>query len=258
MAKIPASIGIYEAPIMSPLKQLLSWFKSLSEGWKRTLFSAFVAATIAVAALVISPLINMVIDVLRPIVSKGVQPEPTATAMLQSSEELAFAAERVRACMEAHGLPRQKVVMVENLFMPESTLDWKPGDLVDRTTIEYCEWPPSSYSEADGYVQLVSEAVVGPGLAEATGATYADRIFSQCQTLSLSYGFGKQGVSGNSSFEVIAGSIIDGNGNPWDPDVIDENPDHYRLPFLGIYTRKGEVVVIRNAGLYLEDAECTS
>lgn len=242
---------------MNLLDKAMAWFRNLSEGWQRTIFSTLVAIVIALVVLVI----NTMIGVIRPIFLEWVQSEPTAIMAPQDPEDLALAAERVRSCMETHDLIKQKEVIEETLFSLEGDLERKPGVLVARTTIRYCEWPPSSYSEADGYIEVVGEAVIGPGLGEATFASYADRIYSQCQTLVLSYGFGKQGMSAHDSFEVSAGSIVDGHGDPWDPQAMSENPDQYYsqgLPWLGFYSQKGEIVVVRNASLYLEDAECTS
>jgi hypothetical protein len=175
----------------------------------------------------------------------------------QNNSNLVIAAERVEHCIEAHRLSDERAVREEILYSPPTILGLHAGDILTRRTFENCQWPPSSYSDADGYVRIVVEEVVGPGKSEATFASYVDRVFSDCQVLELSYMFGKQGVSGHSSFEVPAGSIVDGHGDPWDSTVLLEDSDQYEL-WLGFYTRKGEVTVIRNASISLEDVKCTS
>jgi len=181
-------------------------------------------------------------------------PSPTA-----NSQDLAFAADRVRLCMQAHELASQKEFVEATAASFPTDGELEPGEPVANTRIAYCQWPPSPYSEADGYVEITVETVIGPGRGQVTGATYADRVLSHCDILELAYGFGKQGVSGHHSFDVAAGSIVDVDGNAWDPDTMNENPEDYYpegLLWMGFYTQRGEVVVMRNATFYLEDASC--
>ncbi len=174
------------------------------------------------------------------------------------NENWVIAANSVQACMEAHHLSKQKEIMIVT-DVPFEKQEQRPGSLIQRRKIAYCQWPPFSYTDSDGYVEIIIDEIKGPGLSEASGASYADRIYSKCDKLKLSYSFGKQFVSGHSSFEVSANSIVEVGGKKWDPESMSENPDDYYykgMPVLGFYTEDKEVVVIHYAAFELEDVNC--
>ena len=174
------------------------------------------------------------------------------------NEDSIVVAVMVQACIETHHLPKQKEITIVT-EVPYNNQEQRPGSLIQRRKIAYCQWPPSLYSDSDGYVEIITDEVKGPGLSEASGASYADRIYSRCDRLRLSYSFGKQFVSGHSSFEVSANSIVTVGGENWDPESMGENPSDYYYdgwPVLGFYTEDREVVVIHYAAFNLEDASC--
>jgi hypothetical protein len=181
-------------------------------------------------------------------------PDPTAI----ENEDLVVAATMVQACIGTHHLSKQKEIIIVT-EIPFDNQESRPGSLIRRRKIAYCQWPPSSYSDSDGYVEIITDEVKGPGLSEASGASYADRIYSKCDRLKLSYFWGKQFATDHLSFEVSINSIVTVGGEKWDPESMGENPNDYYyngLPVLGFYTEDREVVVVHYAAYELEDASC--
>lgn len=194
------------------------------------------------------------IEILAP--SPDVTPAPLVLG--PENEDLIIAARSVQACMDAHHLSKQKEITIIT-EVPFEEQKQRPGGLMQTRKIAYCQWPPSSYSDSDGYVEIITDAVYGPGISEASGASYADRVYSKCDRLKLSYFWGKQFTTNHVSFEVDAYSIVTVGGEEWDPKSMGENPSDYYykgLPVLGFYTEDKEVVVVHYAAYELEDASC--
>ena len=148
-------------------------------------------------------------------------------------------ADQVRICMQQHGLSEAHAVL-----KGEASLAQSSGE---STIFAECNWPPQSYSEADGYSEIRVMTVAGPGMSEAEGSTDVDRFFAPCQELKLSYSFGNQGTFKHlPSFVVKEGSVVTPDGNPWQGEI----------RTLNFYFERGEIDVVRNLSYVLDKAEC--
>jgi hypothetical protein len=61
------------------------------------------------------------------------------------------------------------------------------------TVFDSCSWPPSSFTDADGYTEITAQTVFNPDADAASDATTADRITGRCRTFDLAYDFTSQG-----------------------------------------------------------------
>ena len=148
-------------------------------------------------------------------------------------------ADQVRSCMQQHGLPEAHAIV-----RVQSNLGQDAGE---STVFAECNWPPQSYSQADGYSEIRVTSVIGPGLSEAEGSTKVDRIVAPCNTVKLSYSFGKQGTFKHlPSFVVEVGSVVTPEGDPWSGEI----------RTLNFYPVRGEIDVVRNLSYILDQAEC--
>src|SRR5215208_2028922 len=64
------------------------------------------------------------------------------------------AADQVRSCMQQHGLPEAHAVLNRTSSLVQSY-----GESI---VFAECNWPPQSYSQADGYSEISVTAVAGP------------------------------------------------------------------------------------------------
>jgi hypothetical protein len=117
-----------------------------------------------------------------------------------------------------------------------------------RSSFSSCDWPPPAYAAADGFSVVSSRTVTGPGVGEFTDATYADRLETQCSSVTLTY---RQGFQGDfrrlKAFTARSGPIYLYYGKLW-------TGDRRTLPF---YPRGNEIVVLHNSHASLDDATCT-
>lgn len=117
-----------------------------------------------------------------------------------------------------------------------------------RLRLKECKWPPSAYSQADGYSEVVVDDVPGPGTYEATDATHVDRIATACAKVELAYTYQNMGADEHQApFTVSTGEIVTVAGTPW----VRDSPAP--LPF---YPQRGEMDVVRNGKYRLDGALC--
>ncbi len=91
------------------------------------------------------------------------------------------AVERVRACMDTHGLSKASTKRV-------LSGDNEPYEAV----FQACTWPPAPGADGDGFSEITVTTSDGPGRSEAEGLTVFNRFSSQCAALELKYLFGNQ------------------------------------------------------------------
>jgi hypothetical protein len=155
----------------------------------------------------------------------------------QSSKVLV--ADQVRICMQQHGLSQARAVLKDQSNLDQSSYDSK--------IFAECEWPPQSYSAADGYSEIRVITVAGPGLSEAEGSTEIDRLIAPCKRLRLSYSFGNQGNFDHlPTFVAAADSIVTPEGVSWNGDI----------HTLNFYPERNEIIVVRNLSYVLDQVEC--
>ena len=155
------------------------------------------------------------------------------------------AAELVQACEQRHGMKMSSEKIESTETVPATAYDRQQE--VEHIDFRSCTWPKSRYSDGDGFLQVSSRTVSGPGDYEATGTTFADRIKAPCEKLVVGYGFGSQGAFDREPpFTIKADTIMTGeNAALWKSDNM--------LPF---YPDAGEFVVLHNSHDVLQRAEC--
>jgi hypothetical protein len=161
------------------------------------------------------------------------------------------AARQVSLCMESHKM--------------SSAYEWVLAENQNShiTFFKFCDWPPQSYSESDGYSQISVETVETLDSAPPRAvqvAPYVDRIKSSCKRLKLSYSFGVQMMYGFPPvFEVDSGTIdhlnnILGYG---DKILFDRYGNSiYDGLFLGFYPARDEIDILHLDVNFLDNAEC--
>jgi hypothetical protein len=141
--------------------------------------------------------------------------------------------------MQQHGLSQARAVLKDQSNLDQSSYDSK--------IFAECEWPPQSYSAADGYSEIRVITVAGPGLSEAEGSTEIDRLIAPCKRLRLSYSFGNQGNFDHlPTFVAAADSIVTPEGVSWNGDI----------HTLNFYPERNEIIVVRNLSYVLDQVEC--
>ncbi len=142
-------------------------------------------------------------------------------------------ASAIRECISAHGLQQETGVIGAGAA----------GTRVFGT----CDWPPTDYSQSDGYSEVVVREADGPGVDEASGTSAADRLFAPCGEIQAAYSFGKQGAFRRQSpITVLSGDIVTVDGLRW-------SGDQRKLPF---YPERDESVVLHNFSNRMDYARC--
>ena len=119
------------------------------------------------------------------------------------------------------------------------------------TDFDSCIWPAPSYADADGFTQIKSRLVSGPGPDDASGTDWVSRITGPCKVFSLAYDFGFEGgFTRLASFSAPAGLLtsLSNPGKEW------PGKDKY----LGFYPARDEVDVLHNSDDVLSQASCQS
>jgi hypothetical protein len=155
----------------------------------------------------------------------------------------------VRACMAQHQMSRARtivrtVVPSRSAQPPEMAAEGEPRDEI--TIFERCDWPPPAWADPDGYSEIAVVATSGPIPYEASDASRADLIKSNCSVLRVRYSYVGMG---NQRSEPPITSKPDNviywfDGRRWRGE---------ELPFL--YERD-ELVVLRNTKARLDDVRC--
>ncbi len=155
------------------------------------------------------------------------------------------AAELVQACEQRHGMKMSAEKTETTETVPATAYERQQE--IEHVDFRSCTWPKSPYSDGDGFLQISSRTVPGPGESESTGTTYADRIKAPCEKLVVGYGFGSQGTFDREpSFTIKADTVMTGENHAlWKSDNT--------LPF---YPDAGEFVVLHNSHDALQRAEC--
>ena len=162
------------------------------------------------------------------------------------------AAERVQACEERHGMK----TAFERIEGPQKvTPSNSPDDITNtfefHTDFHYCIWPPTKYSDGDGYLEIKVVDVNGPGDSDASGTDDADRITAPCPQVIATYQYGHMGDYKNlEPITVDANAIVTTDGKPWV-----KKESEAPLPF---YPETGEMVVLRSGHYGLESVRCAN
>lgn len=139
----------------------------------------------------------------------------------------------IRECIAAHGLQKGTGVV--------------DADAAGTRVFGTCDWPPSHYTQPDGYSEVIVKEATGPGHDEASGASAADRLFSPCGEVQVAYSFGKQGgFRRQPPMTLFTGEIVTVDGIRW-------NGDQRNLPF---YPERDESDVLHNFSSRLDYARC--
>jgi hypothetical protein len=156
------------------------------------------------------------------------------------------AAQRVQACEERHGMKSAFEKSESEETIPATNIE--EAQYISHITFQSCAWPKSPHSDEDGYLEIKIRTVKGPGDAEYTGTTYADRITAPCQQLEVQYQLGHMGEYHNEDPFVVKADTV----------VVRETQHLWRtedgsLPF---YPALGEFVVLHNSHYGLGSAKC--
>ena len=220
-----------------------------------------VAAIGAVATLVAAVLPDLFKSHEQP--SAAIQQTSTGTGAINVGHDATFnntitksageeAAERVQACEKQHGmktaLEKSESQEPNPNFKPNSIAKEERDQMINHTLFRICTWPSPAYADADGYYEIEVRLERGPTDDDASGTNFADIFTAPCQTLSVTYHFGQQGLYQNQPPLTISADTIvtvdDGKrwkGNAWDQPF---SPD------------AGEFVVLHNYHYDIESAHC--
>lgn len=161
---------------------------------------------------------------------------PTPIASVSSGvDDAQVRAAQLRACEESHQ-------------MSQAQQRFKISDY--RFAFRFCQWPPPSYADGDGFTEITVDILKGPGAYEALGTTFVDRVHGPCAQFGLAYDFGKQGGFEHlAPFPAKPGQLLlGGNGDPYpgSPSELDFYPD------------RDEVDVLHNGSYVIFTASCDS
>jgi hypothetical protein len=112
-----------------------------------------------------------------------------------------------------------------------------------------CVWPAPPYADRDGFTQITVEVAEGiPGVSEAEGTGWVDRIRGPCETFEVAYDFGKQGASAHlAAFTAAPGALLfGGEGQRYNGPKSD----------LQFYPESNEVDVFHNGSYVVASVTC--
>jgi hypothetical protein len=109
------------------------------------------------------------------------------------NEKTVTAAQRQESCESRHGM--KAGAAITNITVPTSQVPFsQPYQSSSGTLYRYCLWPPVQGADADGYLQITSYFVPGPGQDEASGDNFIEEIYSPCRKVVVTYEYAHMGA----------------------------------------------------------------
>jgi hypothetical protein len=170
----------------------------------------------------------------------------------------------VTGCMQIHGLkqpyqevPPQASSTEEPVWRPlphASSEAPFPGAALDRRVFAWCDSPPPSWAQADGYTEITVTRLQGPQSGNA-GYDRAYRIKAPCEKLKIAFTVVQQGIAPQKPFVAKVGSLVGHDGHSWGsgPTAIYKNDIMIRNAF---GPRRDEVVVMSGGQLAFDEVKC--
>jgi hypothetical protein len=182
--------------------------------------------------------------------------------IIQGSSRVA----EVSECMSKHGLSQAypkfpidnssaespwKPLTGDSASASDPTDPPQPGDPQDHVVLNWCDWPPKYWADADGYTQITITRVQGPDRA-AAGNDLAYRVQSPCKKLEIAYTFVHSAIVPAKPFAAGVGSLVTDDGQTWDP----TDYKYYSEMMNAFGPHRDEVVVISGSHRALDYAKC--
>jgi hypothetical protein len=160
---------------------------------------------------------------------RGRDPETTAAAAVDE-------------CKRSHGMKFER----ERLDLPSSDV------------FRQCTWPPPSYADRDGFVEITVTREDGPGEYEATGCTVIERVRGPCRTFSIAYNITHMGDNTHlEPIRVNPVAVVDADGRTCDEwRCCSDLKQDWLLWMGGRWPERNEALVVRNAHISLSSVEC--
>jgi hypothetical protein len=192
---------------------------------------------------------------MRPLSANGANPT------IQASPRVA----EVNGCMQIHGLkqpyqevPPQPPSKDEPVWTPlphaSSTVPFR-GAALDRRVFAWCDSPPPSWAQADGYTEITVTRLQGLD-REAAGVDRAYRIKAPCEKLKIAFTGIHQAIEPLKPFVTKVGSLVTYDGHPWGsgPTAYYKKDDNFIRNAFG--PRRNEVVVMSSSQLTFDEVKC--
>jgi hypothetical protein len=162
-------------------------------------------------------------------------PSTQPTSGPSAAVDAEVVANRIQACEQTHNMNKAQQVITSTDGL------WHD--------FRSCVWPAPPYADRDGFIQITVEVANGiPGVSEADGTGYVDRVRGPCGTFEIAYDFGKQGHSEHMpAFAATPGDLLfGGEGQRYEGPKSD-------LPF---YPESDEVDIFHNGSYVIASVSC--